>query len=109
MQRLLVIDRNLLAALDVAQRKEQNVTIECPHVRVGLAGVIYVMRSITTSCPIQTAVPIDITDAQDPAIAGTLSRLELRNPLARILGNLLSTCEPDRREAALPVDCRLPY
>ena len=37
MQRLFVIDRDLFAGLDVAQRDEENVIVEDLHERVGRA------------------------------------------------------------------------
>ena len=63
MQRLLVIDRNLFARVDVAQSDEENVIVENLHECVGHARVIDVVGAVSAATSIQTPATIDLTDA----------------------------------------------
>ncbi len=59
MERCLVVDRNLLTRLNVAQGNEEYVTVENLHKGIRFARMINVMRSISPTTPIQTPTVID--------------------------------------------------
>ena len=59
MERCLVVDRNLLTRLNVAQGNEEYVTVENLHKGIWLARMIDVMRSIPPTAAIQTPTVID--------------------------------------------------
>jgi len=68
--------------------------------------MIYVMRSVATTCAIQTPAAIDVTDAQDATISRTLLRFEIVYALAGVLPDLLSAFERNSCETTLTVDFR---
>ena len=107
MKGLFVIDRNLFAGLDVSQGKEQHVTVQCSHEGIRLAGMIDVVRAVTATRAIETESAVDVADAQDLTIASPPTGFEIRNPLARVLRNLLPAFEGNSRETASAVDRRL--
>ena len=59
MERGFVVDRNLLARLNVAQSNKENVTVENLHKSIRFARMIDVMRSISPTAPIQAPTVID--------------------------------------------------
>ena len=64
MQRGFVVDCDFLARPYVAQRDEQNMTVEDFHESVWFARVIYVMRAVAAAAAIQAPAIINLTDAQ---------------------------------------------
>ncbi len=64
MQRRFVVDCDFFAGPDIAQRNEQNVTVEDFHESVWFARVIYVMRAVAAAAAIQAPAIINLTDAQ---------------------------------------------
>lgn len=77
MQRLFVVNRNLITRLNISQSKKQDVTVERPHVRVRLARMIDVVSSVATPRPIKTPASIDVTDTEDTSVASTLLGFEI--------------------------------
>ncbi len=77
MQRLLVIDCDLFAAIDVAQREEKHVAINGFHVSVRPAGVIDVMGAVSATSAIETEAAVNIADAQYPTLARSLRRFQI--------------------------------
>ena len=65
MKRLLVVDRDLFAGLNVSQSEEQHVTVQRSHEGIWLAGVIDVVRAVAATRAVQTEVSVDVADAQD--------------------------------------------
>lgn len=72
MQGLLVIDRNLFTRFDIPQREEQHVAVQSPHVSVGPTTVIDVVSAVAAARSVQAPTSVDVTDAQNPPIAGSL-------------------------------------
>ena len=65
MKCLLVVDSDLFARLDISQSEKQHMTVQRSHVRIRLAGVIDVVRSVAATRAVETEAPIDVADAQD--------------------------------------------
>jgi hypothetical protein len=105
MQRLLVVDGNFFALLDVAQRKEQYVPIQSFHVSIWPARVIDVMSSVTAAAAVQAPAAVNVTDAQLGPARATL-RFEIRDSFAGVFGDLASALKTKRREASFAVDGR---
>ena len=104
MQRLFIVDRDLFAGMNIAQREEEHVTMESLHVGVRLAAVIDVMRAVAAAAAVQTPTAIDVADAQDRPVTRPLSCFEIRNSLACVLSDLAAAPKGDRRETAFAVD-----
>lgn len=104
MERLLIVDRDLFSGLNVAQREEQHMPVQGPHVSIWLAGVIDVVGAVTASRAIQTEPAVDITNAQDAPITRALPRLEISNALAGVLSDFPPALKKNCREAALTVN-----
>ena len=68
MQRLFVVDRDFFAGMNVAQRKEEHVAVDCAHECIWGAAVIDVMRAVAATTAIETPTAIDIAGAQDAAV-----------------------------------------
>ena len=64
---LFVIDGYFFAGFDVPQRKEKHVTVDGPHVSIGVAGMIDVVSAVTSARAIEAPLAVDIADAQLPA------------------------------------------
>ncbi len=62
MERGFVIDGNLLAWVNIAECHEDYVSVEDLHVTVGFAGMVDVVRAISTPAAIQAPTIIDGTD-----------------------------------------------
>ena len=106
MQSLFVIDGDFFAGMNIPQGKEQYVAVQIFHVGVRLATVIDVMRAVATTCAIQTPTAGDVADAQDSAVATTLSSFEIRNAFAGVLCDLFSAREKHGSKATSAVDAR---
>ena len=106
MQRLFVIDRDFFTGPNIAQRKKQHVAVKRPHVCVRLAAMVDVVRAITATTAVYAEPSVNVTDAQDAALACALLRFQIVNSLAGIFSDLLSTLELNSREAAFAVDLR---
>ena len=52
MQRAFIIDGDLFARADVAQREEQHMTANGFHVGIRLARVVYVVRAVATAAAV---------------------------------------------------------
>lgn len=104
MQRLFVIDRNLVARLNISQSKKKDVTVERSHKRVRLAGMIDVVSSIAATSAVQTPAPVDIANAQHAPVACALLRFQIVDSFARVLSDLFPAEKRDSREAAFAVD-----
>ncbi len=88
----MVVDRDFFTRLDIAQSDEKNVTVKNLHVSIGLAGMIDVVRTVSTSAAIQTPTIINCTDAQFPPRSSAIG-LGLCYPLACVLCNFSSPLE----------------
>lgn len=107
MQRCFIVDRDLFSRVYVAQGDEENVIIKNLHECVRSARVIYVMSPVSSSTSIQTPATIDFTDSEHLSMCSAPS-LSVRDLFARVLGDLMSLLEKNRREAALTVYRRGP-
>lgn len=63
MQRRFVIDRDLFASFDVAQREEENVIVEDLHESVWTTRMIDVVSAIATAASVKTPTTVDLTDS----------------------------------------------
>lgn len=63
MQRRFVIDRDLFASFDVAQREEENVIVEDLHESVWTTRMIDVVSAISTAASVKTPTTVDLTDS----------------------------------------------
>ena len=107
MQSLFVIDSDLFAGLNVAQREEQHVPVQVLHVGVRFAAMIDVVRAVAPATAVQAPAAVDITDAQDAPVTPTPRGFEIRNALAGVFGDLPSLWEKSGGKAAFAVDSRL--
>lgn len=64
MERRLVVEGDLLTRLDIAECNEEDMTVEYFHVAVGLAGMVYVMRSVAALAAVETPPIIDCADTE---------------------------------------------
>ena len=103
MKRLLVIDCDFVARQNIAQRKEQHVTVDGLHVSVWFATVIDVVRAVAAAAAIQTPATIDVADAQLGSMRAAL-RFEIGNAFAGVFGDLAAAAKRNRREATFAVD-----
>ena len=106
MQRLLVIDRDLFAATNIAERKKQHMPVKRPHVCVRLAAMVDVVSAITTATAVDTEPAVDVADAQDAALARALLRFQIGDSLAGVFSNLPAALERNSGKAAFAVDFR---
>ena len=103
MQGIFIVDRNLFARADIAQREKERVAVKRPHVGVRSARVIDVVRAVASAAAVDTPAAVDITDAQLGSMRAALS-FEIRNALADVLGNLATAVKTNRREATFAVN-----
>ena len=108
MQGLFVINRDLFTWLDIAQSKEQNVSVQILHVSVRLAAVIDIMRAVAAMAAIQTPTTVDVANAKYSSIATASGRFKVRDALARVLGDLSAARKTFRGKTAFAVDSRFP-
>ena len=106
MQGIFIVDRNLFARADIAQREKEHVAVKRPHVGVRSARVIDVVRAVAAPAAVQTPAAIDIADTQDATITGPFSRFEICYSLAGVLGDLFAATEMNSRETAFAVNWR---
>lgn len=106
-QSLFIIDGDFFARMNVPQSVEQHVAVQILHIGVRLATVIDVMRAVSVAPAVQAPAAIDVTDAQDSAIAAALRGFEIRDTLARVLCDLFSARKKFGSKAAPAVDARL--
>jgi hypothetical protein len=83
-ERQFVVEGNLFARLDIPECEKQNVTIEYFHVAVRLAGVINVMRAISTSAAIEAPALINCANTE-AATASPAVSFGIGDSLAGIL------------------------
>jgi len=108
MQGLFVINRNFFTRLDIAQSKEQNVSVQILHVSVRLAAVIDVMRAVAAAAAVQAPTTVNVADAKYPTIPATPGRFKVRDALARVLGDLSAARKTFSGKTAFAVDSRFP-
>ena len=104
-----VIQRDLFARMDVAEREEEDVTVENLYVTVGRARMVDVMRTVAAATPVKTPVRIDSADAQFAPPARATGDFPSRYSLARVLSDFVSFGEKDGGEASVIVDWRFAY
>ena len=51
-----IVERDLFAGMNVAERHEEDVAVSDPHVAVGGAGVVDVVRAVAAPAAVQTPV-----------------------------------------------------
>ena len=61
-QRLLVVDRDLFAGFDIAQRAEENVIVKDLHESVRTARVVNVMRPVSAATPVKTPAVVHLAN-----------------------------------------------
>ena len=105
-KRLLVIDRDLFAGLDVPQREEEHMIVDRFHVSVGLAGVIDVMSSVAAARAVEAPLAVDIADAQVTPPTRALHRFPIRDSFAGVFGDLLATREEPGGKTTVTADRR---
>ncbi len=106
MERRLIVDRDLLARLDIAQGNEENVIVENLHKGIRLAGVINVMRAISAAAAIQTPTIVDRTDPECLSFCSAVGFC-VRDLLARVFGNFSPAGERLGCETAFAVNSGL--
>lgn len=108
MQRRLIVDRDLLATVNVTQGNEENVVIEDLHITVGLTGMVNVMRAVSTFAAIKAPAVIDRADAEPTAIGSALG-FPIRDPFTCVLCYFSATTKAEVRKATLPFNRRALY
>ncbi len=103
MPSVLVVDRDLLARKNVAEREDQNVARDSAHESVRCAGVVDIVRAITAPAAIKAPFAVDVTNTQLRAMRAAFG-LAIRNSLSRVLGNFSAATKWKRREAAFAVN-----
>jgi hypothetical protein len=83
-KRRLIVDGDFLAWLDIAECDKEDMTIEYFHVAVGLAGMVYVMRSVPAPTTVETPTLIDRADTESSPPGAAVS-FGIRYSLAGIL------------------------
>lgn len=63
MQSCFVVDCYLFPRFDVAQGEEENMVVKDLHERVRTARVVDVMRSVSTTTPVETPPAIHLADS----------------------------------------------
>lgn len=84
MERRLVVERDLLARLDIAERDEENMAIEYFHVAVGFAAMVYVMRAVPAPAAVEAPLIINCADTES-ASSGTAISFCVGYSLAGVL------------------------
>lgn len=107
MERLLVVDRDFFAGVDVSQSKEQDMAVQSSHEGIWLARVIDVVRAVAAPRAVQTEAPIDVADTQNLTMACAPASFKVRDPLAGVLSYLPPAFEMSGGKAALTVNPRL--
>ena len=64
-----VIDRDLFARFDVAQRNEENVIVKNLHEGVGPTGVVDVVSTVSTAASVEAPVIVHFTNAQHSPVS----------------------------------------
>ena len=107
MKGFFVIDGDLFPGFNVAQSKEEHVTVKCFHVSVRPARVVDIVRAIPAAAAIQTPAAIDVTDAQLGPTGPALG-FKVRDSFTGVLGDLSPALEKGRGKTASAIDCRFP-
>ena len=102
-QRLFIIDRDLFAGFDVAQRTEENVVVNDLHERIRAARVIDVVRAVTTATSVQTPTTVHFTDSEHPSMRAA-PRFGVGDLFTGVLGDLVSLLERKGCEASFAVN-----
>ena len=106
MGRHLVVDGGLLAGRDVARREEQDASADDTHEEVRDARVIDKRRGVASDVRVDSAVAVDVADADPAAAAQPRAGLAAGDALAGELGDLAPPLKRPRREASPAVDRR---
>ncbi len=73
MERRLVVERDLLTRLDIAECYKENMVIKYFHIAVGFAGMIYVVGSVSTLAAIEAPAIINRTDTESSSPSPAIS------------------------------------
>lgn len=103
MKGLFIVDCDLVAGVDVAESKEENVPIDGADIGIRFAGVINVMRAVAATTAVDAPHPVNIADAQLSSMGAAL-RLAIGNSLPRVLGYLAAAGKEVCSKAAFAVD-----
>lgn len=104
MIRLAVIERDLLARLDVPQSKKQDVTVDDFAVTVRLAGMIDELRSIAAAAPVNRPVGVNAGDIDAPLVFQTARDFVAGDLFASVFGDLATFFERNDGEAAFAIN-----
>ena len=99
-----VIERDLVAGMNVAPRDEKNVAVENFDVAVRLARVVDVVSPVAADTPVKTPVRINGADAQLAAAVCAARDLPARYFLARVLRDLVAFGKEGGGETSSPVN-----
>ena len=103
MKCLFVIDRDLLARMNVAQGKEHYVAIDGADVGVRIAGMVDVVGAITATTAVDAPDAVNVADPQLGSVGAALS-FAIRNSLACVFGNLTPVRKIGGRKTASAVN-----
>lgn len=73
MERRLVVECDLLARLDVAERDKENMIVEYFHVAVGFAGMVYVMSAVSAFAAVKAPATINCADTESAPSGAAIS------------------------------------
>lgn len=102
-QSVFVIDRDLLARRNVAEREKQYVAMDGARESVRGATVVDVVRAVAAPAAIETPSIVDIANPQLAAATAPLG-FRAADSLTRVLGNFSATTKRNRREASFAVN-----
>jgi len=102
-ERRFVVDRDLLAGVDVAQRDKEHMVVQDLHERVGTARVIDVMRAVAAAAAVETPAAIHFTNPEHAAMRSA-SRFCVGDLLAGVLRDLVPLLEGNGGKAAFAVN-----
>ena len=77
MQRLLIVNRDLVTGLNISQGKKQDVAVKRPHISVRPARMVDVVSSVAAAGAVQTPASIDIADAKHATVPCALLGFEI--------------------------------
>ena len=103
MQRLLVIDCDLFARIDITQREEDHMAIDRAHIGIRFARVIDVMRAVPSAAAVDAPNAVNVADAQFSSMGAALS-FKIRNALASVFSYLASVRKINGCETASAVN-----
>ena len=105
MQRRLIIDGDLFARLNVTQCNEKDVFVENFHERIGLTGMIDVMRAVSAATSVYAPTIVYCTNPKCLAVSSPICFC-VRDLFAGVFRDLLAADKSLGRKASFAVDRR---